>query len=172
MKSEPIRDISWLDPRIEVRESPIHGLGFFATAPIGAGEVIVRWGGEVLPIAELDMLKTRERYDCAALSADTIIVFADCDPVIHGNHSCDPNLWMEGATTQSARRDIEPGEEITMDYAVLSDDPSWIMPCCCGSSLCRREIRGDDWKRPELQRRYRGHFAPYLGERFDRQGSL
>lgn len=152
---------------MEVRASPIHGQGLFAAEPVRSGDVIVRWGGTVLPIAELDTLKSRERYDCAALSEDTIIVFADTDPVIHGNHSCDPNLWMVGPTALSARRDIGPGEEITVDYAVLSDDATWVMLCSCGSSLCRRLIRGDDWMRPDLQERYHGHFAPYLARRFE-----
>ena len=167
MDGEHTGRVSWLDPRVKVRASPIHGQGLFAREPIRSGEVIVRWGGEVLPISELAGLKSRERYDCAALSDDTIIVFAGDDPVIYGNHSCDPNLWMESPTTLSTRRDVRPGEEITVDYAVLSDDPTWVMPCSCGSPLCRGSIRGDDWLRADLQERYRGHFAPYLTRRFE-----
>jgi len=163
--------VSWLDPRIEVGDSAIHGKGLVARESVRAGEVVIRWGGEMLPLAALDDLKTRERYDCAALSEDTIIVFAAEDPVIYGNHSCDPNLWMESETAISVRRDIAAGEELTIDYAVLSDDPTWSMGCACGSPLCRGVVRGDDWARPELQERYRGHFAPYLTRRYRREAS-
>lgn len=166
MKSKVIRSVSWLDPRIKVSDSAIHGQGLFATAPIGTGEVVMRWGGTVIPITELDALKTLDRYDCAALSEDSIIVFAADDPVIYGNHSCDPTLSMETETTLSTRWDIQAGEELTVDYAVLSDDPSWTMVCTCQSPLCRGIIRGDDWTRLDLQARYTGHFAPYLSHRF------
>lgn len=96
-----------------------------------------------------------------------MIVFAPNDPVIHGNHACDGGLWLEDELTLSARRDIAAGEEITVDYAILSDDPGWEEPCRCGSPLCRGVMRGDDWRRPEVQERYRGRFAPYLNERVE-----
>jgi SET domain-containing protein len=157
---------SWLDPRVVVGPSRIHGLGLHARAPIAAGEVVIRWRGEILPVTELVRLKDRPRYDCATLSESTIMVFAANDPVIHGNHSCDPNLWMEGAVSESARRDIAAGEELTVDYALHSDDPSWTMECHCDASLCRGVITGVDWKDPELQARYLDHFAPHLAARF------
>jgi SET domain-containing protein len=160
--------ISRLDPRVEVRLSPLHGRGLFATGFIAEGEAVVRWDGEVLPIAELESLKARPTYSCAALSLDSILVFRDNDPVNFGNHSCDPNLWMSDEVTECARRNIKPDEELTVDYAVHSDDPAWQMPCMCGSPACRRIIRGDDWQVPELQRRYAGHFSPYLNERIRR----
>jgi SET domain-containing protein len=157
---------SWLDPRIDVAPSSIDGLGLFAREPVKEGEVVIRWHGEILPIDEFDRLKERERYDCAALSEATILVFAVDDPVIHCNHSCDSNLWMEDAIRESARRDIDAGEELTVDYALLSDDPTWQMPCSCGSPLCRRIITGSDWKRRDLHERYAGHFSPYLSARY------
>ncbi|HEV3309180.1 MAG TPA: SET domain-containing protein-lysine N-methyltransferase [Chloroflexota bacterium] len=158
---------SWLDPRIEVRPSRIHGLGLFATGPIQPAEVLIRWLGTELPIEDLARLKHRIAYACAALSERTIMLFDTTDPVVNGNHSCDPNMWMHDATTESARRTIEVGEELTIDYAMHSDDAHWQMPCDCRTSLCRKIIRGDDWKLPELQERYQNHFSPYLTRRFE-----
>ncbi len=34
--------------------------------------------------------------------------------------------------------------------------------------LCRTVIRGNDWRRPELQLRYAGHFATFLEARIQR----
>ena len=31
---------------------------------------------------------------------------------------------------------------------------------------CRERITGEDWRRPELQKRYAGHFLPYIERRF------
>jgi uncharacterized protein len=158
--------VSWLDPRIIVGPSAIHGLGLHAREPIAAGELVIRWHGEILPVSELKRLKDRPRFDCATLSESTIIVFSGVDPVTRGNHSCDPNLWMDGAVTESARQDIAAGEELTVDYALHSDDPNWRMKCVCGCTLCRGIITGSDWKRQDLQERYAGHFSPHLSARF------
>jgi hypothetical protein len=157
--------MSWIDSRVDIRPSLIHGLGHFAREPVPAGTLMAQWVGEIMPAGELDSLKTRPRYDCAAISEDAIIVFREDDPIIHGNHSCDPALWMSGGLALTARRDIAAGEEITVDYALHSDDAAWEMACACGSPLCRHVVRGDDWKRPDLQERYRGHFVPYLNTR-------
>ena len=36
---------SWINPKIEIESSPLHGKGMFAKAPIDAGEIVVIWGG-------------------------------------------------------------------------------------------------------------------------------
>lgn len=64
------------------------------------------------------------------------------------NHSCDPSIWMDDEVTISARRDIEPGEEVTADYALWVTNPRHMMitDCHCRSPLCQKTITGDDWK--------------------------
>jgi hypothetical protein len=65
--------------------------------------------------------------------------------------------------TLVARCDIVPGEELTVDYALWECEPSYrLSPCRCGSPLCRGRVTGDDWRSPDLQARYEGHFAPYI----------
>lgn len=46
-------------------------------------------------------------------------------------------------------------------------DPSFRMPCSCESAECRGTVTGDDWQMPELRRRYRGLFSPYLQQKID-----
>ena len=67
--------------------------------------------------------------------------------------------------TVGARRDIAAGEELTLDYALFSSAPEWRMECHCGSALCRRVVTGNDWRLPELQERYAGHFSPFINVR-------
>jgi uncharacterized protein len=81
------------------------------------------------------------------------------------NHSCDSNLWMADEATVVTRRDVADGEELTVDYALFTTDPAWTMDCNCGSPVCRRLVRGHDWKLPEVQNRYRGHFSPFINRR-------
>ena len=65
----------------------------------------------------------------------------------------------------TARRAIAAGEELTSDYATMTSLAGWRMPCTCGSEDCRGAITGEDWRLPELGRRYRGRFSPFLNER-------
>ena len=62
-------------------------------------------------------------------------------------------------------RDIAPGEELCFDYAMTDSSDYDEFQCACGASSCRGVVRGDDWKRPELQDRYRGYFSTYLKKR-------
>jgi len=69
-----------------------------------------------------------------------------------------------------ARRDIAADEELTIDYALFSAQPNWVMDglCRCGSPFCRRTITGNDWKLKEVQERYCNHFTPFLNARIAR----
>ena len=166
----PLR--SWLDPCLIVRPSPIEGRGLFAAAPIRAGEVVIRWGGRPITDDEVQTFDARWRatgtpYSTAAIGEGRNLLQGEDDPLRYGNHSCDPNLWLVDALTEVARREIAVGEELTFDYTLATVVP-WQMPCRCGAARCRGVITGDDWRLPELQARYRGHFSPFIEARIAR----
>jgi hypothetical protein len=152
---------SWLDPRVVVRPSSIHGRGLFASRPIRAGEVLLRLGGATLSDADVrQQIERGERYDGLVLDEDLNLRIMPADwPGIYGNHSCDPNIWLTAPVDLAARRDIGNGEEIVSDYATYTMATGWSLDCACGSDVCRKTVTGDDWRRPDLQRRYAGHFA-------------
>jgi hypothetical protein len=91
-----------------------------------------------------------------------------CDISNYMNHACSPTcLYVDGgeryAGMMVAARDILPGEEITFDYSTSEAcdlAPTW--DCRCGSVECRGRVTPDDWRRPELQKKYDGHFLPHL----------
>ena len=161
-------DRCWVDPRLVARPSSIEGLGLFATAAIAKGEAVGALGGRVIDDVELRRIaRTRSRYNSAAIAEGHSLLLEDDELIGRGNHSCDSNLWMRDAFTLEARRDIAAGEEVTVDYAMQTALPEWEMACNCGSPQCRGRVRGDDWTRPELQERYRGHFSPFLNRRIE-----
>lgn len=161
---------SWLSTKLAVAPSSIEGLGLLATASIGAGEVVAVMGGQVLSDSELArVIAGKERYSAAAIDGGVHVLQDPDDPLTRGNHSCDPNLWMVDELGLAARRAIGPGEEATVDYALATAEESWSMACRCATSSCRRVIRGSDWRRPELQERYRGHFSPFIERWIARQ---
>lgn len=165
---------SWIDSRAEERPSPIHGFGYFASAPIHDGEVIARFGGDLMSDDEFRAFhRSTERYNAIQVDENAHLVEPpDLTRTQRGslNHSCDPNLWMADPVTIVARRDIAAGEELTIDYALFTTQPDWQLdrPCSCGSALCRGTVTGNDWQRPDLQQRYAGHFSPFINRRIAR----
>ncbi len=145
-----------------VRPSAIHGRGLFANASIREGEVVAVIGGSLISDAELERLS---EHSSTAIGGGLNLLQASDDPLRFGNHSCAPNLWLTDEVTLVARRSIAAGEELTTDYATMTGFAEWHMQCNCGSASCRNVVRGTDWRLPELQGRYRGHFSPFLNER-------
>ena len=66
-----------------------------------------------------------------------------------------------------AMRDIAAGEELTFDYAMSDDDDYDEFVCACGEPGCRGLVTGADWRRPELQDRYRGWFSNHIARRIE-----
>ena len=159
---------SWFDKRVEVRKSAIAGKGSFASAKIKKGEVIIKWGGGVV----VTNAEFEKGFKAGKYKAETAVHF-DADhkwvedatapetPDAYLNHSCDPNLWFVNNWEFAARRDIAAGEELTFDYATGETYPLGY-ECNCGSAHCRKNITGQEWKNKEFQKRYRGHFCPYI----------
>src|ERR1700690_2695500 len=148
---------SWITGKArEGISSGIAGRGLFATDPIDAGEVVAVKGGHIVTTQQLHELpdplpnseiQIADGLHLAALSPD------EYEPVmLFINHSCEPNVGFAGNIVLVAMRDINPGEELTTDYA-LFDDYGGSMTCQCGTPSCRGTIGGRDWQQPELQRR-------------------
>jgi hypothetical protein len=165
---------TWIDPRIEFRTSRISGYGMFAREPIQKGETVCIVGGTVMTDAEFATFQaTYSLYNSVQIDDHLHLVE---DPqvtrTLEGsmNHSCDSSVWMDDEVTLVARGDIESGEELTVDYALFTTQSNWMLDnrCRCGSPDCRRIITGDDWRREDVQERYRGHFSPFINRRIER----
>jgi hypothetical protein len=171
-----------LHPDVEVRPSPIEGVGLFARADLCVGTPISRLAGQVVTTSGLrDLFARASSYvDTLQVGPDQHLVLAPGSPNGKGNHSCDPNLWWSGPTTDGrsassraptdgrsassratlvARRDIAAGEELTNDYATSTTSPDFVMECACGTALCRGVVTGDDWRLTELRDRYGSHWS-------------
>lgn len=162
---------TWISPKIEIRKSLLGGKGMFALEDIKEGERIMVWGGEwgkdYVDKAGVHRAKHEEKQ---IMQWDSDLFSIETPGESLGyfiNHSCDPNAWMIDAFTHVARREIKKGEEITTDYALMEADENYVAKwsCRCNSPLCRRKFTGKDWRLPELQERYKGHFSPLINKR-------
>ncbi|NJN44660.1 MAG: SET domain-containing protein [Anaerolineae bacterium] len=159
---------SYLSPKLEVRAW--HGqFGVFAVEPVKTGELISVWSGIVVNAEQLSQLPDETQRH--TIQVEEGLFFASIlpdEPADYINHSCNPNAGLVGQLTLVAMRNIKPGEEIGFDYATADSTPYDEFDCECGANNCRGRVTGNDWRKPELWRRYKGHFMPYLQRRIDR----
>jgi hypothetical protein len=160
--------LAYFSPKVEKRLSPIHGRGLFAKAAIAKDEVVVVKGGYVLTRAQRDRIGEELGPSEIQITQDLFIgpttPAAREGGMMHLNHSCEPNLGLQGQIVFVAMRDIATGEELTFDYAMTDDEP-YEMECRCGSKNCRGTITGFDWRKPQLQRKYDGYFSWFIQRR-------
>ena len=160
---------SAVSPKLSVGKSKIHGTGVFAKEAVLRGEKLMEFGGQ--PISREEMLSGKYRIRSIwPVGEDRFIALPETDSAIsmdeYLNHSCDANAWLDDEVTLTARRDIAAGEEITLDHGIWNFDDWYLdddeQSCSCGVSHCRRKLTENDWRRADLQERYRGHFHPLV----------
>ena len=148
--SKPVPDAQ----PFEIRQSPIHGVGAYATRPIRKGARVGEYVGERISQAEGD-----RRYDDEAMANHHTFLFTVTsrtviDAAVGGNdtrfinHSCAPNceaVIEDGRVFIDAVRPIPVGSELFYDYAYERETDATVQdearyPCRCGSSHCRGTI--------------------------------
>jgi uncharacterized protein len=158
---------AYLTDKCEVQNRDVTGgKAVFARDVIEPGELIAVWSGRIVSAEELDELsedirrhtvQVEERLYLASHGPDEGPDFI--------NHSCEPNAGLDGQVVIVALHRIQPGDEITIDYAMCDGSPYDEFDCACGSAICRGRVTGEDWRNPMLWERYPGHFSPYLERR-------
>ena len=135
----------------ETRPSPIQGQGAFAIRRIPEGTRLIEYAGERLTPEQADARYPDvpgERHHTFLFAIDDDVVI---DASVNGNdarwinHSCAPNcdavvdnkrIWIETI------RDVEVGEELAYDYALVLDERHTAaakrrFPCNCAARKCR-----------------------------------
>jgi SET domain-containing protein len=147
-KVGPVND--WM----ELRGSPIHGLGAFARVEIPKGTRIIEYTGEKISNPEAD-----RRYDDEAMRRHHTFLFIlndrTCvDAAFDGNearfinHSCAPNceaVIERGHIWIDALKAIPSGTELVYDYqyeddAEYTEEDLRFYACRCGAPNCRGTI--------------------------------
>jgi len=162
--------LTYRSSKTEVRPSPIQGKGLFAKSAIQKGEIVAVKGGYILSQDQWNGLEPELGSAEIQISENLFIAPIRNDhrdgSMLYTNHSCDPNIALQGQIVFVAMRDIAENEELTHDWAT-TDDLDYEMTCHCGSSNCRGTITGKDWMRKDLQDKYRGWFCWFLQRKID-----
>ena len=131
-----------LDPKLEIRASPIEGRGCFARVHLRRRKKIAEYVGEKISNAEAERRAGRRRLRiCEVNSRWSVDGSRGGNGTHYINHSCEPNSYMKNVRDHIlvlALRDIKAGEEITIDYhSTLHSDRK---KCTCGAPSCRGTI--------------------------------
>jgi SET domain-containing protein len=166
-----MKNLTYRSPKTEVGDSPIHGKGLFAKDAIAAGEIVAVKGGHILSWRE--WMTSEPHLGSAEIQISEDLFIAPVEQsqregsMLYTNHSCDPNIAIQGQIVFVAIRDIAPGEELTHDWAT-TDDLDYEMECKCGSRNCRGIVTGKDWMKKELQEKYKGWFCWFLQRKIEK----
>jgi SET domain-containing protein len=156
---------SYRSRKTEIRISDTEGRGLFAKKPIRKGEIVSVRGGHIITRQMEKKIKKPDGYwgypitDEVVLGplnqreAESVMMFL--------NHSCEPNVGILGQIIFVAMRNIDSGEELTIDYAMFGANTK-PMKCNCRCSNCRGLITDSDWRIKKLQKKYRGYFSSYI----------
>jgi SET domain-containing protein len=128
---------------LRVGRSKIHRWGVYAEEFIPKKRRIIEYTGE-----RISRRETKRRADSSELNyLFTLDKYWTLDGSVGGsgaeyiNHCCDPNVEariVRGHIVYFARRDIRPGEELTVDYHFAKEVEK--VSCACGAGKCRGTI--------------------------------
>lgn len=161
----------WRNVKTDSFESPIHGLGIRANQDILKGEIIIVYGGIIVPKSDIKEYRSLCGHAGIQISEDFFMVPPSRDELrAQGivNHSCEPNLGFRSQVELIAVRDIKSGEEICLDYAFCETETE-TFKCGCGSATCRKTITAEDWRLSAIRSEYGEFFSPYLRARIVRK---
>lgn len=167
---------SWMNLKLEVRNAwgGVTYKGVFAKKLIKAGEKLAIFGGHIMRIDE-EPIFSESCQDLAVQIDEQFVIGSKYEDEIEDtdffNHSCNPNSGFKGQIFLVAMKDIEANEEVTFDYAMVLHEVEemkmYEISCHCGSTNCRGKVTDNDWKMPELQKKYDGYFSWFLQKKID-----
>jgi hypothetical protein len=127
--------IEWIDKlepdTVEVRsQGTLHGNGVFAKQKFREDDFIGFFEGE----------EVASRTDISVQFGTNFHV-GPFPPFRNLNHSCDANAFFRGRNLY-ARRQIDKGQEITIDYNCSEFELDTLFQCNCGTEACVGTIKG------------------------------
>ncbi|MBV8809664.1 MAG: SET domain-containing protein-lysine N-methyltransferase [Acidobacteriaceae bacterium] len=137
-----------IDPRyacfaMRLAHSKIHRWGVYTAEFIPAHRKVIEYTGE-----RISRRETKRRSESSQMVyLFTLDNYWSLDGAVGGsgaeyiNHSCDPNLVSrvtKGHILYISRREIQAGEELTVDYHFAKKVER--VPCRCGAATCRGTI--------------------------------
>jgi hypothetical protein len=154
------------------------GNAIFAKTDIKKDTVLFVMGGYILDIETENKLtgivsdkpiELSENFSIGPMKASDLPKM----PQHYVNHSCNPNTGFDGQVFMVSMKKIKKGDEIVYDYGMImhtnKDSNSYFeFDCVCEEKMCRGKIGENDWRNPDLQKKYNGYFQYYLQKKINK----
>jgi D-alanine-D-alanine ligase-like ATP-grasp enzyme len=136
--------------KYKIKGNSLSGYGIFATQLINKNDIVFKGEGQAQRIISKNYVnnnwdeKQREEFKHYAYPiGPEVYILWDENPVNWApqNHSCAANTGYKGLDV-SALRQIEIGEELTLDYATFLNENIEPFKCNCGAINCRGIVSG------------------------------
>jgi uncharacterized protein len=152
-----------MNEHIRIGPSTIQGQGVFAASFLRRGARVLEYVGERITKAESARRCEEQNWYIFSLDGEfDLDGDFEWNPARYVNHSCAPNCdaeCEEGRVWIIARRDIQPGEEITFNYGYDYEDYT-DHPCRCGARQCVGFIVAEEYFGRLRRRRIFGSLRP------------
>jgi SET domain-containing protein len=117
-----------------IKNTRAKGYGIFAEKNYKPGDVI----GKTIGI-KVKGIDPRLTHRGVQIGRDLFIEPKRFSLIWYLNHTCDPNAYVNQGVLV-ARKKITQGDEITADYSLFTDFPTWDMDCACNTKNCRKIV--------------------------------
>ena len=163
---------SYLSPKTKVKKSSIGGRGLFAIKSIKKNELICLKSGHIINWATYwkyqnvigdSYFQIDDNFMVAPLTKSELK-----KSMMYLNHSCEANVGVCGEIRFVALKNIQIGEELTIDYAMAEANNTFRLDCNCGKKTCRKLITGKDWQNKSLQQKYKGYFSRFIQDKIEK----
>lgn len=151
-----------IEDNIYAEKTDLYGMSLFAKRSFKKDELVFVAYGPIVKIPTLYTIPIS-----ASLKIDPTRPDGNFSQYIC--HSCNPNLGIKERTCFVAFKDIEVGEEITIDYAMIGYDYGEELldggrTCSCGHPECRGKWGCYKELPMDIREKYKGYISDYLLE--------
>ncbi|MEN9625871.1 MAG: hypothetical protein RL557_199 [archaeon] len=125
---------------LTIQKSPISGKGVFTLKEIKRGARVFTFSNRIVTLHHRAGCDCHICRRCIQFGGNHWLYPYKNSYGWNLNHSCTPNCFRKGKSIYSLKK-LKPFTEITIDYALTTDDRAWRMKCHCKSPRCRTTIR-------------------------------
>ncbi len=162
-----VKSESYVSPKVEKKHFGDKGYGLVARELIKKDEIVSISGGLILTEEQHEKIVESKGFGDYSYYIENGFLICPLNPEDPSddwrmNHCCEPNCGVRGQIVFVALKDISIGEELTFDYAMTETNPDYSVNLHCNKSTCRKKFTGNDWKNPDIQKKYEGYMSLYI----------
>lgn len=153
--------LSSMNESVQIKDTGVYGKSIFARKNFKHNEVVFEISGNKTTVPTI-----------YTIPIDYGVYIDDQQWGQYLCHSCEPNCGIHNKTQIVAMQEIDVGDEITIDYAMIvpeyeidstiGQSSEQDLVCKCGKATCRGRLGSYSKLSKDLRERYKGYVSAYL----------